>query len=265
MPSGTRFFVGGGGLGDAVFTLNKYRQFSPSADKPLVFLTEQSTAQRMVGQFFDSQQVAVDIRRVESGFRTLRELKREGGKILNSSWPGFSPLLAWQLFSMGFDVCITPSMEFKYTPFEYPRRYFVVQTNAGTMKYGPGKNWVNVGWVNEFIAQCRAGGLACILTGTENPGIEGADDQKLSVPIPELLGLIRGAEFVLGLQGFTTIAGFLMGRRILLKRENPMVIVHHVHPAWYPRMKLFGEPAAASEAWVRGLSEWALRREGVAA
>jgi hypothetical protein len=248
-------FAGGGGLGDAVFILNKFQQLANPACDRLIFVTEQASAERLVADFFNSQEREVEIRRVPSNNAAIRALRRSGAKILNTSWPGWPWLMPWLLRDYPFDAVLQPRMEFRVKPYVCTTPYFLVQTNAGTLKYGSGKNWQQVQWINQFIQAGRSRGLACILTGTENPGIVGADETLLGLPMDELLGLIQGARFVLGLQGFVTIVALLMGRKVLLKRENWLVVAHHIHLSWIRRsqLTLFSESHRPGDRFVRKL------------
>ena len=88
------------------------------------------------------------------------------------------------------------------------------------MKYRGHKNWVNTGWIDDFIAGAKAAGLKCVVVGSKDIGIKGADYRHFNVPLKDLFGILGRAEFVLGLQGFITIIALLQQRRVLLKREN---------------------------------------------
>jgi hypothetical protein len=99
-------------------------------------------------------------------------------------------------------------------------------------------------WINALIAGWKKKGWRVVATGTENPGLVGVEE-RLGLEMPQLLGLINDAHFVLGLQGFVTICALLMGKRVLLKRENLLVTINHMHPMWRSHSLVFREPCEA--------------------
>jgi hypothetical protein len=126
------------------------------------------------------------------------------------------------------------------------------------MKYRGHKNWLNTGWIDDFISGARARGLKCILVGSKDIGIKGADHQLFNIPLKDLFGIIHDAEFVLGLQGFVTLVALSMRKRVLLKRENLRVIFNYFHPRWRRHGRIFTEPRHWPASKTKALLEWAL-------
>ena len=250
-------FAGGGGLGDSVYILAKFRQLSRPGDE-LIFVNTNAAALEMVTDFYLSQSVKCSFRLVEDNDTAVRGLRAEGCKILNTMWAGRPRMEPSKWSTYPFDAELNPYMDFESASDARsiveansldrsgPNGYFVVVTNAGTVKYGKSKNWERVSWINDFIRLQRP--LECILIGTENPGIVGGveftrtwSSGSRARPFPEILALIKGAEFVLGLQGFVSIAALFMHKAVVLKYESLQVTFNHLHPAWSSHLTLFGE------------------------
>lgn len=254
-------YIGGGGLGDAVYVLNKFRKLSGCSGQ-LRFVTEQESTARMVRRFFESQRLPVEIDTVRNNIAALRAARVRGEKILNTVvWgtPLFSPS---KIRTFPYDAIQSPYMDFKADSVSLDKPYVLIQANAGVpnVKYSPGKNWLSTEWVDQFVAQMQSAGLRCVLTGTMNPGITAADEEQLNLPFPELIGLIQGAECVLGLQGFITIVALMCRKRVALKMENPLVVVNHTHPAHLKHLRIFSEPRSPDAKWVGRLARWSLRK-----
>ena len=49
----------------------------------------------------------------------------------------------WKFVFYPFQVFATPYLQFESNPPPYSEKYFVVQSDAGTMKYRGHKNWMN--------------------------------------------------------------------------------------------------------------------------
>lgn len=256
-------FIAGGGLGDCILILNKLRQLGSPQDKLIYYLAEkQANSRGVIQEFWESQGVNHEIRLVPETSTPLNHYDRAVCRKLNPLIYGMGFVLVekkplrWVFYP--FDAFATPYMEFTADPPRY-QRYFVVQSDAGTMKYRSHKNWLNTGWIDDFISRVRATGLKCILVGTKDVGIKGADQALFNLPVKDLLGTIRGAEFVLGLQGFVTIIALSMRKRVLLKRENFRVIFNYFHPRWCRHAKIFREPRTWTAARTESLIKWALK------
>ncbi len=254
-------FAGGGGFGDAVFLWNKFCKMA-EAGSSLRFYTAQPSAERLAHAFFVAQGCDVGVIRVPCIRDAIRSERRRGARILNTTWCGLNVLQPWLWRCYPYDTVVSPELSFRVDPWEAEQPYFVVQTNAGTMKYASGKNWCETGWINSLIDSLKATGRECVLTGTENPGIEGADREALNLPMDQLLGLIQGAAFVVGLQGFITITALMMRKPVLLKRENLLVTFNHIHPAWRRHLKVFSEPVRPGDRRFRRLVAFAMKHAG---
>jgi hypothetical protein len=253
-------FIAGGGLGDCVLILNKFRQLAGDGDKLVYYLAEkQAGSSGVIREFWEGQGVDHEIRLVPEIATPLNHYDRTACKKLNPLTYGAGCIMVgrWQWVLYPFDAFATPSLEFACNPSPY-RRYFVVQSDAGTMKYRGHKNWLNTGWIGEFIAGARNAGLQCVEVGTKDVGIRGADHVRHNIPMKDLLGILQGAEFVLGLQGLITLMALSMRKRVLLKRENYRVILNYYHPAWRRHGKIFSEPSPWPESKTRELLAWAL-------
>lgn len=256
-------FIAGGGLGDCVLILNKLRQLGGPQDRLIYYLAEkQSNSRPVIEEFWDSQGVNCEIQLVPEISQPLNHYHRADCKKLNPLVYGMGFVmvgrLKWVLYP--FDALATPSLDFAVTPSPF-ENYFVVQSDAGTMKYRGHKNWLNTAWINDFISQARATGLKCVLVGSKPVGISGADHECLNLPLKDLFGVIQNAEFVLGLQGFITIAALMMRKRVLLKRENFRVILNYFHPQWRPHGKIFSEPPVWPAHKTQELLQWALQKQ----
>jgi len=257
-------FIAGGGLGDCILILNKFRQLAAPQDKLIYYLAEKQAGSRgVIQEFWESQAVQYEIRMVPEIATPLNHYARAACRKLNPLVYGAGCILVekWKWVRYPFDAFATPYMRFECNPSPY-ERYFVVQSDAGTMKYRGHKNWLNTGWIEDFIAGARETGLKCVVVGTKDIGIKGADHCHFNVPLKDLFGIINNAEFVLGLQGFTTLIALLQHRKVLLKRENVRVILNYFHPRWYAHGKIFTEPVNWPAAKTRKLLDWALKRAG---
>jgi hypothetical protein len=253
-------FIAGGGLGDCLLILNKFRQLAGPQDKLVYYLAEKQAGSRAVIQeFWESQKVPYEIRLVPEIATPLNHYDRDQCKKLNPLVYGMGCIMVekWKWVVYPFDALATPYLNLEHAPSPF-QRYFVVQSDAGTMKYRGHKNWLNTGWIEEFIAGARAAGLQCVMVGTKDIGIRGADHRLFNIPLKELFGVIGSAEFVLGLQGFTTLIALLLHRKVLLKRENVRVILNYFHPRWCAHGRIFTEPARWPAAKTRKLLNWAL-------
>jgi hypothetical protein len=253
-------FIAGGGLGDCVLILNKFKQLGGADDKLIYYLAEkQSGSCRVVQEFWESQKVQHEIRLAPSISTPLNHYDRTGCKKLNPLIYGMGILLVekWKWVIYPFDAFAKPYLELLYDPSPY-EHYFVVQSDAGTMKYRGHKNWLQTAWVDDFISDARNRGWKCVLVGSKDVGIKNADFQEFNIPLKQLFGIIRGAEFVLGLQGFTTLAALSMRKTVLLKRENFRVIANYFHPRWFRHGKIFAEPRVWPESKTKRLLQWAL-------
>jgi len=254
-------YIGGGGLGDAVYIVNKLRKLGGESGR-LRFVTEQESTAELVGRFFTSQAISADIRTVENNLVALRAAKARGGKVLNTVVWGAPIFQPWKVRTFPYDAIQTPYMKFKAATPSVEPPYFLIQTNGGVpnVSYGTGKNWLSTDWRDAFNQRAQEKGFRCVLTGTANPGISGTSEERLKVPFPELIGLIQGAEFVLGLQGFITIVALMCRKRVALKMENPLVVANHTHPAYLKHMRLFSEPCNPDSKWIDRMVCWSLRR-----
>ena len=70
-------FAGGGGLGDSVYILAKFRQLSRPGDE-LIFVNTNAAALEMVTDFYLSQSVKCSFRLVEDNDTAVRGLLAEG-------------------------------------------------------------------------------------------------------------------------------------------------------------------------------------------
>jgi len=254
-------FIAGGGLGDCVLILNKYRQLAGPGDRLVYYLAEkQRNSLGVIREFWDSQRVPCDIQLVPEIATPLGRYDRRTTKKLNPLIYGTGCVMVerWKFVRYPFDAFATPDLVFESTPPSFPR-YCVIQSDAGTMKYRGHKNWLNTGWIDEFVAGAQRAGLQCVVVGSRDIGIRGADHQRYNVPLKELFGILQHAEFVLGLQGFITIIALFMRRRVLLKRENARVILNYFHPRWRSHGKIFAEPARWPPAKTEALLRWALK------
>lgn len=257
-------FIAGGGLGDCILILNKFRQIAAPDDKLIYYLAEkQRGSVGVVTEFWQDQGVNHEIRVVPEISEPLNHYDRRVCKKLNPLVYGMGFILVnplkfkWVLYP--YDALATPYVELKFTPPKF-EKYFVVQSDAGTMKYRGHKNWLNTAWLNDFIEKARASGLKCVLVGTKDVGIRGADHTQFNVPLKDLFGIIHNATFVLGLQGLVTIAALSMGKRVLLKRENFRVIINYFHPRWISHGRIFAEPSQWPPAKTGALLNWALKK-----
>ncbi|MCU0782486.1 MAG: hypothetical protein MUF81_00275 [Verrucomicrobia bacterium] len=236
-------FIAGGGLGDCVLILNKLRQLATPQDRLIYYLAEkQSHTRDVIHEFWESQGIHPEIRMV-SEIATPLNHHEAGVAVLNPLIYGTGCIMVerWKFVYYPFDAFATPTLRFDCNPSPY-HHYFVVQSDAGTMKYRGHKNWLNTGWIEDFISVGRASGLKCVVVGANDIGIRGADYYHYNVPLKDLFGLLESAEFVLGLQGFVTLVALSMRRRVLLKRENFRVILNYFHPRWREHAKIFSEP-----------------------
>ena len=255
-------FIAGGGLGDCVLILNKFKQLAAPGDKLAYYVAEkQSNSRGVIEEFWQSQKIDYEIRMVPEISTPLSHYDRSACKKLNPLIYGTGGIMVerWKFVFYPFDTFATPYLQFESNPPPYSEKYFVVQSDAGTMKYRGHKNWVNTGWIDDFISGAKAAGLKCVLVGSKDIGIKGADYRHFNVPLKDLFGILGRAEFVLGLQGFITIIALLQQRRVLLKRENFRVIFNYFHPRWYRHGKIFSEPRDWPPAKTKALLKWALR------
>jgi hypothetical protein len=253
-------FIAGGGLGDCVLLLNKWKQLATAEDKLIYYLArKQEHTQAVIREFWDTQRVPHELRIVPEISTPLSQYDRAACKKLNPLIYGVGFVLVerWKWVFYPFDAFATPYMQFECNPSPY-ERYFVIQSDAGTMKYRGHKNWLNTGWIDDFISGARDRGLKCVLVGSHDVGINGADDKRFNIPLKDLFGIIQGAEFVLGLQGFITLIALCMHKRVLLKRENFRVIFNYFHPRWYRHGKIFSEPQHWPASKTGALLQWAL-------
>ena len=253
-------FIAGGGLGDCLMILNKFRQLAAPEDKLVYCLAEkQANSRNAIDEFWDGQGVNHEIRMVAEISTPLNRYDRSACKKLNPLvyGAGFILVERWKWVFYPFDAFATPYLPLNCNPSPY-ERYFVVQSDAGTMKYRGHKNWLHTEWIDDFIGRARQAGFKCVVVGTKDVGIRGADVTRFNIPLKDLFGIIRQAEFVLGLQGLVTMAALLMQRRVLLKRENFRVILNYFHPRWRRHGRIFTEPRRWPPAKTRALLEWAL-------
>src|ERR1041385_3103569 len=211
-------FIAGGGFGDCILILNKFRQLAGPEDRMVYYLAEkQSNSRGIIEEFWETQKVRYEIRMVPEISTPLSRYDRRDCRKLNPLVYGMGAIMVerWKFVFYPFDTFATPRMEFEMNPSPYTERYFVVQSDAGTMKYRGHKNWLNTGWIEDFIAGARATGLKCVLLGSKDVWIKGADDRRCNRPLKDVFGILSRAEFVLGLQGFITIAALCMIRRVL--------------------------------------------------
>jgi hypothetical protein len=253
-------FIAGGGLGDCILILNKFKRLATPQDKLIYYLAEKQSGSRpVIQEFWDSQkidceiqlvpEIATPLTRHDPAFKKLNPLTYGTGIIM---------VERWRFVFYPFDAFATPTLHFETTPSPH-KNYFIVQSDAGTMKYRGHKNWLHTEWIDDFIAAARATGLKCVVLGTKDIGIQAADHVHYNVPLKNLFGLIEGAEFVLGLQGFITIAALMMRKKVLLKRENFRVILNYFHPGWRTHTKIFSEPETWPEAKTSTLIKWACK------
>jgi hypothetical protein len=262
LPVGTKTFIAGGGLGDCVLILNKLKQLGGPADRLVYYLAaKQASSRSVIQEFWDSQQIQNEIKIVPEIATALNQYDRKTCKKLNPLVYGTGIVMVekWKWVVYPFDALAIPYMNFECNP-PPPGRYFIVQSDAGTMKYRGHKNWLHTKWIDDFISGARATGLKCVLVGSKDIGINGADDQRLNIPLKDLFGIINGAEFVLGLQGFITLLALSMHKKVLLKRENVRVILNYFHPRWYRHCKIFSEPDIWPATKTASLLKWSLRQ-----
>jgi hypothetical protein len=252
-------FIAGGGLGDCVLILNKLRQLGRPEDRLIYYLAEkQGNSRPVIEEFWASQNVDCIIQMVPEIATPLNH-PAPGQKKLNPLIYGTGCIMVekWKWVIYPVDAFASPTLRFECHPSPYDR-YFVVQSDAGTMKYRGAKNWLHTDWINDFITQARATGLKCVLLGTKDVGIQGADHIHYKIPLTNLFGLIQGADFVLGLQGFITIVALCMNKRVLLKRENLRVILNYFHPRWLRHGRIFSEQHQWPQNKTQTLLNWAL-------
>jgi hypothetical protein len=253
-------FIAGGGLGDCVLILNKLRQLGGPGDKLVYYLAEkQANARGVIEEFWESQGILHEIQLVPEISTPLNHYDHAVCKKLNPLVYGAGVVLVerWKWVRYPFDAFATPYLHFICSP-PPPDQYFVIQSDAGTMKYRGHKNWLNTGWIQDFISAARQSGLKCLLVGSKDVGITGADACHFNVPLRDLFGILQGARFVLGLQGFTTLVALSMGRKVLLKKENLRVIFNYFHPRWFRHGRIFTEPREWPPAKTAALLAWAL-------
>lgn len=239
-------FIAGGGLGDCVLLLNKWKRLAGPDDKLVYFMAQkQRKSEAVVREFWQSQGIPHEIRIVPEISSPLNHYDHAACRKLNPLiyGMGFVMVERWKWVLYPFDAFPTPYLQFKLNPSPY-ERYCVIQSDAGTIKYRGHKNWLNTGWLDHFITAAKARGLRCVLVGSKDIGIKGADHRLFNIPIADLLGILAGADFVLGLQGFVTLAALHMRKRVLLKRENFRVIFNYFHPRWRHHGRIFTEPRA---------------------
>ena len=261
MASDRKTFIAGGGLGDCILILNKFRQLAKPQDKLVYYLAEKQAGSRpVIEEFWTGQGVNYEIQIVPEIRTPLNQYDRTHCKKLNPLIYGAGLIMVekWKFVYYPFDAIATPTLQLETNPSPY-KNYFVVQADAGTMKYRGHKNWLHTEWIDEFIAEARATGLQCVLLGTKDVGIQGADHIRYNVPLKDLFGIIQRAEFVLGLQGFITIAALMMRKPVLLKRENFRVILNYFHPQWRSHAKIFSEPQPWPAHKTQALLKWALK------
>jgi hypothetical protein len=255
-------FIAGGGLGDCILILNKFKQLAAPQDKLIYYLAKKQSGSRpVIQEFWQSQNVHCEIQIVPE-IATLLNHHDPAFKKLNplTYGAGFIMVEKWKFVFYPFDTFATPTLQLESNPSPY-EHYFVVQSDAGTMKYRGHKNWLHTEWIDDFVAAARATGLKCILLGTKDVGIQGADYVHYNIPLKDLFGIIKQAEFVLGLQGFVTVAALMMQKKVLLKRENLRVILNYFHPGWRRHGKVFSEPDQWKPAKTRQLLNWALAND----
>ena len=255
-----RTFIAGGGLGDCVLILNKLRRLGGPEDRLIYYLAEkQRNSEAVIREFWESQGIRHEIQVVPEISTPLSRYDRAACRKLNPLiyGAGFVLVERWKWVFYPFDAFATPYVSFQSNPSPY-EGYFVVQSDAGTMKYRGHKNWLNTGWIDDFISGARQRGLKCVVVGSRDVGISGADYRLFNLPLKDLFGILQRAEFVLGLQGFITLIALCMQKRVLLKRENFRVILNYFHPRWRAHGKIFTEPAAWPESKTRALLNWAL-------
>ncbi len=253
-------FIAGGGLGDCILILNKYRQLAAPGDKLIYYLAaKQAGTQKVIAEFWAGQGVNHEIQIVPEIRTPLSHYDRAQCRKLNPLiyGTGFIMVEKFKFVLYPFDAFATPTLELAANPSPH-RNYFVVQADAGTMKYRGHKNWLHTGWINDFIAAGRATGLQCVVLGTKDIGLQGADHAHYGIPLKDLFGIIREAEFVMGLQGFITIAALQLRKKVLLKRENCRVILNYFHPRWRTHGKIFSEPPVWPAHKTQELLKWAL-------
>jgi hypothetical protein len=253
-------FIAGGGLGDCVLILNKFRQLATPRDRLVYYLAEkQAGSRKVIEEFWSGQEVNCEVQLVPEISGPLGHYRRADCQKLNPLVYGMGFIMVGRLKFVfyPFDARATASLTFAVEPSPY-ERYFVVQSDAGTMKYRGHKNWLNTAWIDDFITRARATGLKCVLVGSKPVGIRGADHECLNLPLKNLFGVIQNAEFVLGLQGFITITALHMRKKVLLKRENFRVILNYFHPQWRQHGKIFSEPRVWPAAKTQSLLNWAL-------
>lgn len=254
-------FIAGGGLGDCILILNKFRQLAGPEDKLVYYLADkQANSRGVIAEFWEGQGVNHQIQMVPEIATPLNHYDRTACRKLNPLVYGVGCIMVerWKWVFYPYDAFATPYMQIHCNPSPC-ERYFVVQSDAGTMKYRGHKNWLNTGWIEDFIAGAREAGLKCVVVGTKDIGIKGGDHCHFNIPLKDLFGIIQGAEFVLGLQGLVTLIGLLMRKRVLLKRENFRVILNYFHPRWYSHGKIFTEPVSWPASKTKRLLDWALK------
>jgi len=255
-------FIAGGGLGDCVLILNKFRQLAGPDGRLIYFMAQkQSNSENVIREFWESQKVHYEIRLVPSVSDPLNHYDRSACKKLNPLIYGMGIVLVekWKWAIYPFDAFATPYLDLAHDPPPDYGRYFVVQSDAGTMKYRGHKNWLHTDWIEAFAAGARQSGLKCVLVGSRDVGIANADHRHFNIPLMQLFGIVKGAEFVLGLQGFTTLVALSMGKRVLLNKENFRVIANYFHPRWFRHGRIFHEPDHWPASKTRRLLDWALR------
>jgi hypothetical protein len=254
-------FIAGGGLGDCILILNKFRQLATPQDKLVYYLAEkQSGSRKIIEEFWTSQNVNHEIQIVPEIARPLNR-RDPATQLLNPLIYGVGIIMVerWKFVRYPLDAIATPSLYLESNPSSY-QNYFVVQSDAGTMKYRGHKNWQHTEWIDNFITEAQKTGLKCVEVGTKDVGIKRADYVRYNLPLKDLFGIIQGAEFVLGLQGFITIAALLMQKKVLLKRENFRVILNYFHPQWRRHARIFSEPANWPAKKTANLLHWALAK-----
>jgi hypothetical protein len=254
-------FLAGGGLGDCVLILNKLKQLGGPQDRLIYYLAQKQCGSRgVIQEFWESQGVLHEIRLVPEISTPLNHYDHATCKKLNPLIYGTGIVLVekWKWVFYPFDAFATPYLHFEFNPPPYDR-YFVIQSDAGTMKYRGHKNWLNTGWIEDFIVGAREAGLKCLVVGTKDVGIKGADHSHYNIPLKDLFGIIRNAQFVLGLQGLVTLIALSMQKRVLLKRENFRVLLNYFHPRWYRHGRVFSEPHHWPASRTKALLNWALR------
>jgi hypothetical protein len=241
--------------------LNKFRQLAAPDSRLIYYVAEkQSNSQNVIREFWESQNVPHEILLVPSVSTPLNHYARSSTRKLNPLIYGMGIVLVekWKWALYPFDAFATPYLGLAHDPPPDYGRYFVVQSDAGTMKYRGHKNWLHTGWIEDFVNGARGAGLKCVLVGTRDVGIRNADYQHFTIPLRKLFGILKGAEFVLGLQGFTTLVALSMGKRVLLSKENFRVIVNYFHPRWFRHGRIFNEPNRWPPSKTTKLLNWAL-------